>query len=218
MKLVTIQTKAAYDSFLKNGYLIANSKFINEAKYGVPYSFIIKNMQNINNNYNAKYPIWAWVKYGGYSSPPKNRLLGFFPKDEDEIVRITFEKKDNQVLVSDYIKYHFLLTNEYLPKSIKDMLDFESLMTSSGVSKEDLLAYVRRDKYTTYRKDDNFKYINKKIALSYEDIFVLGNRILQATVWYITKAEVKKVEIIKRKNCFKKHPIDYRKMYRKQLK
>ena len=34
-------------------------------------------------------------------------LLGFFPEDDDDIVRITFEKDDKQVLVNDYIKYHF---------------------------------------------------------------------------------------------------------------
>ena len=112
MKLITIQTKAAYDFFIKNGYLIASSSFINAEKYGVPYRFIVNHMKNMDNKYNAKFPLWAWVKYGKFSSPQKSRLLGYFSKDENEIVRITFEKPDKQVLLNDYFKYHFLLTNE----------------------------------------------------------------------------------------------------------
>ena len=49
MKLVTIQTKAAYESLVKNGYLVADEKHINLLKYGVPYSFIIKNMLGMEN-------------------------------------------------------------------------------------------------------------------------------------------------------------------------
>ncbi len=36
MKLVTIQTKSAYDNLIKNGYLITDKKYVNELKYGVP--------------------------------------------------------------------------------------------------------------------------------------------------------------------------------------
>ena len=135
MKLVTIQTKAAYEQLLKNGFLTANAQYINELKYGVPYQYIVEHMQHIDNRYNAQYPLWAWVKYGGFTSPPKNRLLGFFPKDDEEIVRITFEKPESEMLVSDYIKYHFLLTNEYLPKDKKDKQFFDELMAQKEVSK-----------------------------------------------------------------------------------
>ncbi len=218
MKLVTIQTKAAYDSLIKNGYLVADDNFINKAKYGMPYDYIISHMQNINNTYNAHYPLWAWAKYGKFASPPKNRLLGFFSKDDEELVRITFEKDASEMLINDYIKYHFLLTNEYLPKSIKDKKAFDQQMQSCNVSKEDLLAYVRRDKYDTYRQDKDFDVINQAIHNSYKDIFNLQTQYLQATVWHISLAEVKKVEIINKKDCVKKKSVDYRKMYINSLK
>lgn len=218
MKLVTIQTKSAYNALIKKGYLIADSKCINKAKYGVPYGFIVDNMSNINNKYNAEYPLWAWVQYGGFLSPPKNKLLGFFPNDDDEIVRITFEKEDKYVLVTDYIKYHFLLTNEYLPKSLQDKEIFDKLMQTKKVAKEDLLAYVRRDKYKEFRQDKDFEHINKKIKSSYKDIFNVTTGLAQGTVWDISLADVKKVEIIKRQNCTKKSSIDYRKAYIKTLK
>ena len=218
MKLVTIQTKSAYESLIKKGYLIADIKFINKLKYGVPYQYIIDNMSKMSNAYNAEYPLWAWVKYGGFTSPPKNKLLGFFPKDEDQIVRITFEKDEKDVLVSDYIKYHFLLTNEYLPKTLKDKENFDKLMQSKNVIKEDLLAYIRRDKYSSYRQDEDFNYINEKIQASYKDIFSQDGNFKQGTVWFIDINDIKKIEFIDRNNCSKKSSVDYRKMYIKTLK
>ena len=218
MKLITIQTKKAYEDLLKNGYLIANSQYINRLKYGVPYQYIVDNMQHIENPHKAEFPLWAWVRYGGFVSPPKNKLLGFFAKDEDEIVRITFEKPDNQVLVSDYVKYHFLLTNEYLPHSFADLKKFEKQLQDANISKDDLLAYVRRDKFETYRKDKKFEEINQIIQKSHDNIFSDMGTFRQGTIWSIEKSEVKKVEIICRKDCTKKASVDYRKQYIKSLK
>ena len=218
MKLVTIQTKSAYESLIKNGYLVADSRFVNQLKYGVPYQYIIDHMSHIDNIYGAEFPIWAWVRYGKYIAPPKNKLLGFFPNGEDEIVKITFEKPDAEVLITDYIKYHFLLTNEYLPKSLEDKNAFDNLMQDKGVTKENLLAYIRRDKYSSFRQDQDFDFINKKIKASYQDILTTNGKYLQGTVWYISANQIKKVEIIKRENCTKKKTVDYRQMYIKSLK
>ena len=218
MKLVTIQTKSAYESLIKNGYLVADSRFVNKLKYGVPYQYIIDHMSHIDNIYGAEFPIWAWVRYGEYIASPKNKLLGFFPNGEDEIVKITFEKPDAEVLITDYIKYHFLLTNEYLPKSLEDKNAFDNLMQDKGVTKENLLAYIRRDKYFSFRQDQDFDFINKKIKASYQDILTTNGKYLQGTVWYISANQIKKVEIIKRENCTKKKTVDYRQMYIKSLK
>ena len=200
MKLVTVQTLSAYNSLLKNGYLITDSKYINTDKYGVPYNFITSKMKHIENPYNAEYPLWAWVKYGKINSPRKNKLLGFFAKDEDFIVKITFKKRDVDVLVNDYIKYHFLLTNEYLPKDFKDQQKFNDLMKNKKVSKQDLLAYVRRDKFDKYRTDKNFEYINKKIQKSYDRIFCNLGQYRQGTVWCIEKEDIVNIEFIHKKD------------------
>lgn len=218
MKLVTIQTKAAYESLVKNGYLVADEKRINLLKYGVPYSFIIKNMLGMENAFGATYPLWTWVKYGKIICPPKNKLLGFFPKDEDEIVKITFTKKDEDVLVSDYVKYHFLLTNEYLPVSIEDKLKFDKIMLKNKVTKEDLLAFIRRDKFETFRTDSEFNTINNLIQDSYKNIFVNKGDFLQGTVWDIKKQDIINVEFINRTSCSKKKSVDYRKLHIKNLK
>ncbi len=175
-------------------------------------------MYNISNPHNAKYPLWAWVKYGKISSPPKNKLLGFFANNEDVIVRITFNKADDEVLVSDYVKYHFMLTNEYLPADMNDKLKFEKLLKENNISNDDLLAYIRRDKYSYYRTDDKFNFVNDKIKNSYKHIFEDLGEYRQGTVWHINKDEIVKVEFINRKECTKKVPVDYRKLYITSLK
>ena len=218
MKLVTIQTLSAYKSLQKNGYLIVDSKFVNDKKYGVPYRYIMERMDKKSNIYNAEYPLWAWVKYGSFVSPPKNKLLGFFPKEDSQVVRITFEKSDNEVLVTDYIKYHFLLTNEYLPKDILDKQKFDIYLEKRGITKEDLLAYVRRDKFDNFRIDEVFNSANKKIQKSYDRIFQTDGKFLQATVWDIKLSDIIKVEFIDREKCSKKASVDYRQMYIKSLK
>ena len=50
MKLVTIQTMSAYNELKNNGYLITDSKYVNQLKYGVPYNFVINHMKNIENH------------------------------------------------------------------------------------------------------------------------------------------------------------------------
>lgn len=218
MKLITIQTKSAYLSLIEKGYLITDENYVNELKYGVPYSFVTSNMNHINNKYNAKFPVWTWVKYGKNLTPPKNKLLGFFADGENEIVRITFNKPDSEVLVSDYIKYHFMLTNEYLPKDFEDKQNFDKLLKKFEVTNEDLLAYVRRDKFKSFRTDENFNLINEKIKNSYKYIFENLGKYRQGTVWFIDKAEIEKVEFINKNSCTKKKSVDYRKLYIKSLK
>ena len=218
MKLITIQTKSAYLNLIERGYLVTDERYVNELKYGVPYAFITSNMQHICNPYNARFPVWAWVKYGKHLTPPKNKLLGFFANDEEEIVRITFNKPDSEVLVSDYVKYHFMLTNEYLPKNFEDKLMFDKFLSESGVSKEDLLAYIRRDKYKSFRTDAKFNEVNDKIKNSYNQIFENIGEYSQGTVWNIDKKDILKIEIINKKDCTKKKSVDYRKLYIKSLK
>ena len=111
-----------------------------------------------------------------------------------------------------------MLTNEYLPGDLNDFQIVEKKIQDAGISKEDLLAYVRRDKFETYRKDKKFEEINQVIQKSYEKIFSDLGDFRQGTVWSIEKSEVKKVEIICRKDCTKKASVDYRKQYIKTLK
>ena len=213
MELVTFQTLKAYNKLKKDGYLIVDPKYININKYGVPYNWIVNKMKHINNPYNASYPLWSWYSYGKLKNPRKNTLLPFFD-DNDQIVKITFNKEDKDLLLTDFIKYSFMLTNEYLPSSKEDYIYFNNLMKENNVTKEDLIKYVRKDKYERCREDENFNKINNLIKQSYDRILTLSSSYIQATIWDIKMNDVVSIEFINKEDCSKrKHTIDYRKKY-----
>lgn len=211
MKLTTFQTLKAYNDLMSKGYLIVDQNYVNTSKYGVPYNWIKEKMKNITNPYNAAYPLWSWYKYGKIDYPRRNTLLPFF--DEDNIiVKITFNKDQNDVLLTDFIKYCFMLTNEYLPCNKDDLNLFNKLMIDCNVTKEDLLKFVRRDKYKDYRNDNDFLKINTLVKQSYESILNVESNIIQATIWDIKKEDIIDIEFINKDACNKrKNNIDYRK-------
>lgn len=218
MKLVTFQTLKAYNKLIENGYLIVDPSYINIKKYGVPYNWIVNKMNNINNPYKASYPLWSWYSYGKIPHPRKNTLLPFFDED-NQIVKITFQKDDKDVLLTDFVKYCFMLTNEYLPSSQEDYIYFNNLMKDNKVTKDDLIKYIRRDKYDNYRNDENFNRINNLIQQSYDRVLNISSTYIQATIWDIKKEDIISIEFIKKEDCDKrKNTIDYRKKYISTLK
>lgn len=218
MELVTFQTVAAYESLINNGYLIADEKFININKYGTAYDWIVSKMHEKKIPEASKYPLWAWYKCGKFKSPTKNTMLGYFGAEQEQLVKIVFEKTDNEVLLTDYKIYHFLLVNAYLPSSLQDFNAFNKFKEEKGVTDEDLLAYIRRDKYDSYRTDKDFNHVNEIIHKSYEQVLNLSSDYIQACVWNIKLSEVKSVQFIEKNECKKHKSVDYRKEYINSLK
>lgn len=218
MELVTFQTLAAYESLINNGYLIADEKYINVKKYGAAYDWIVSKMHERNIPETEKYPLWAWYKCGKFKCPTKNTMLGYFGAEQEVVVKIVFEKNDNEVLLTDYKLYHFLLTNAYLPSNLEDLNAFNKFKEEKGVTDEDLLAYIRRDKFSEYRTDNAFNEINRLIHKSYDKVLNLTFDHIQGCVWNIKLNEVKSVQFIEKKDCKKHKSIDYRQEYINSLK
>ncbi len=114
MKLVTFQSIEALEYLIKNKELICEEKYIDK-KYLKTYDWIISKMKKINHK--AKYPLWCWVKCYNGICPPKvkgNKIHGFD-------VKITFHKNIDEVLITDFRRYSFVLNNKYLPSNKKDI-------------------------------------------------------------------------------------------------
>lgn len=218
MELVTFQTLDAYESLITSGCLIADEKFINLKKYGAAYNWITNKMLERNILSSNKYPLWAWYKCGKYKCPTKNTMLGYFGAEQEKLVKIVFEKDDNEVLLTDYKLYHFLLTNSYLPSSLTDLNNFNKMKELKQVSDEDLLAYIRRDKFASYRTDKDFNEINEIVHKSYDKVLKLTFDHIQACVWDIKLSEVKSVQFINKSDCKRHKKVDYRQEYINSLK
>lgn len=198
MKLVTFQTKAAFRELADKGYLECNEKYIDIDKTGIVYTWVLNKMNESikNNTANSQYPLWCWVKFKNSICPPKHKgepVLGFD-------VKITFHKPEKDVFITDFRRYSFLLNNMYIPDSQKDKILFEEKLKKYHVTKEDLKAFVRPDKFKNHRIDREYLDICKEIEKSFDKCITCESDVLQGCVWRIDESEVEKIEFLHDKN------------------
>ncbi len=197
MKLITFQTSDALKKLIKDGYLEFNEEYVDLKKSGYAYEWVLENMnEKIPNIHNVKYPLWAWVKFKNGICPPKhkgNPVEGFD-------VKITFNKNKNEVFTTDFRRYSFILNNLYIPDSKKDKELFDNELKNKNITKEELKAFVRRDKFKTFRKDNVFLEMCNKIKKSFDKAITNDSDVLQGCVWKINLEEVEKIEILRDKN------------------
>jgi len=194
MRLVTFQSMEAYESLIKNGYLETDKNYINQEKVGYAYSWIVNKMnEKIKNNYDVEYPIWCWVKCYNNSCPKKKK--GTKVKGYD--VKITFNKNKEDIFITDFRRYSFLLNNMFIPKNKEEKESFDNELKKYNITSDDLKAYVRKDKYNTHRTDKDYLKICKKIYDSFDNCITFDSDILQGCVWRINLDEIEKIEILK---------------------
>lgn len=123
LKLVTFQSSEALKDLINKGYLECNEKYIDLKKRASTYSWVIEKMNaqvkapaGIKDNTAARYPLWCRVKCYNNICPPKHKdepVEGFD-------VKITFAKARDEVFITDFRRYSFLLNNIYIPDSLAD--------------------------------------------------------------------------------------------------
>lgn len=139
MNLITFQSIEALEFLNNNGYLICDDSHAPSDKYSSSYKFIIDNMnKNLNNNDNVKYPIWCWVKcYDGIWPPTvKGKKVEWFD------VKIAFNKKKEDIFITDCRWYSFLLKNMYIPDGIEDKEKFDNKLKELKVLDKLLLTFT----------------------------------------------------------------------------
>ena len=224
MKLVTFQSMDALKSLIEKGYLECNSKYVNKDKVGIVYNWLVNKMnESIKNENGVEYPIWAWVKCYNGICPPKRK--GDAVEGYD--VKITFNKKREDVFITDFRRYSFLLNNVYIPDSLKDKEEFDKRLEEFNITLDDLKAYVRRDKFSHHREDSDFLNICKEIEKSFDKCITTDSDILQGCVWRINLSDIESIEFLNDKsyrygslNYIRKNGkrLDWREDYYKKLR
>lgn len=193
MKLVTFQSLDAAKDLFKKGYLECDKTKINLDKVGITYEWVIEKMnKTVQNEYSTSYPLWCWVKCYNGICPAKRRG----EKIEGFDIKITFNKKEKDVFITDFRRYSFLLNNMYIPDSIKDKLTFDERLEKYNITKDDLKAFVRHDKYKEHRKDKEYLKICEDIRKSFDKCITKDSDVLQGCVWRINLDEIEKIEIL----------------------
>ena len=192
MRLITFQSREALKVLQKEGILIANITNINLKKYGIPYDWMTGEMKKkgILPENGEKYPIWAWAKCGSSIAPKKKKNINHTTQDK---VKITFEKPDSEVLLSDYMAYSFLLSGHIVPNNKKEYTCFLNQMNRQGISLEDLKKFVRHEEINPHIP------INE-IQKTWSRIFNLKSYVHQACLWNIKLEDVQKVEVLNDSN------------------
>lgn len=193
MKLVTFQSMDALKDLVNKGYLECDESKINIEKAGPTYSWVLEKMNSqIKNPNHTKYPIWCWVKCYNNICPPKHKgepVEGFD-------VKITFHKTKEEVFITDFRRYSFLLNNNYIPSSLKDKKEFDEKLKKYNITFEELRAYVRKDKYRAHRIDQGYLEICEEIRNSFERCITEDSDVLQGCIWRINMNEIEKIEIL----------------------
>ena len=192
MKLITFQSLDAFKQLTENGILkmpTMVNELINLKKYSVPYDFIVERMkQKIPNEAGVKYPLWAWEKCGKLIAPRKRKNV--LNKEQKPKVKITFSKPNNQVLVSDYMAYSFILSGHIVPKTQKEYNQFLKKMKDLDISLDELKGFVRNEKTRS-----KVKQLFLEIQKTWPRIFNPKSDVHQACVWDIKWEEVERVEL-----------------------
>lgn len=223
MELITFQTLKAFKELIDQEYLLNNSKYIDLQKYGKIYEWILEKM---NDKINVKpqsssYPLWAWVKYGRRKCPSKHKTLNYFSKDEDILVKITFHKNEDDLLLTNFNRFSFLLNNWYIPTDKKDLEQFKLKLSKNHITNDDLKAFMRPDKFLEHRQDKEYIEIVKEIRTRFDLILNTDDDTVQACFWQLDLKDIIQVEFINKKDCsprnYKKGK-NYIKEYIEQLK
>ena len=200
MELVTFQSIDALKDLIKKGYLECDTTKINIEKAGPTYEWVIENMnKHLKNPYNVKYPLWCWVKCYNSICPPKHKGTPVNGFD----VKITFNKNEEDVFITDFRRYSFLLNNIYIPKNLQEKAKFDQKLQKYNITKEELKAYVRKDKYSTHRLDKEYLEICQEIKNTFDLCITKDSDILQGCIWRLELTDIKKIEFLNDKNyCY----------------
>lgn len=193
MKLITFQSFAALDFLKQHGYLICDDRFIDQPKASFFYYWVIKKMnQRVKNQTTARFPIWCWVKCGNSICPLRHKgkpVEGFD-------VKITFHAEEQDLFITDFRRYYFLLCNLYIPRDKQDEQWFEQLLDDKQITREELKAYVRPDKFSNHRIDQTFLEVCKIIEQSFDRCITKDSDILQGCIWKIDQTQIEQIEIL----------------------
>ncbi len=181
----TIQTCPAWEQFQATGVLHADPRFI-DADFLPAYDWMIAQLARRADPppVGVKYPVWLWTQWEGQSTPPDLRRSGHLPRGQCG-VRLECELWSENVLLSDFDLWHFVLNNWYLPNDEADADAFEA----------------------AYRQADTEACVRKKVE-SWQRIFDLdwvdptgfttlpgAEKSIQGVVWQIELEEVKSVRV-----------------------
>lgn len=184
MELVTFQSEAVLKELVAHSYLRCDPKLVNVQRYGKVYDWITEHMsQQVESPRGVRYPVWCWVKFKNGICPPRHRGT---PGTEPQI-KITFTKRREDVFITDYRRYSFLLNYRYIPESLEDKRQFEEMLGQFGLEKNAAIPQAYQD----------YPEISREIERSFQRCISSNSDVLQGCVWEVSLSDVTKIEFLR---------------------
>lgn len=181
MRVWTIQLEDVYDIVMKEGCYRCDGRYVD--KYFKPaYQWLTKEMRHRikKPNFRITYPIWAWHIWNDKNKKPDLRSSSF-AKRGTKMVCLELEIPDNEILLSDFNAWHFVLNNWYYNpncdcEEIWDK-DDEYLSTLSPNQRQEMITDSWQHIFSIQKKNSDW----------------FGRELwVQGTFWEIKKEYIKK--------------------------
>ena len=184
MILWTIQTEEVYKDILKNGKYICNPEksTMKLLEFEDSYDWLVKQMRERIGNppKNVTYPVWAWyVQNSKHKKPDLRSERWCNGKDGEKMVCLEIEVPDEQVLLSDFDLWHYVLNSWIISETEEESKRLEALYDSLSTEKQ------------LEMKNENWKRIFD--VEPFENDWISRGKRVQTVFWVLERDMIKKV-------------------------
>lgn len=145
-----------------------------------------------NSEFKNQYPIWAWYQHQDANRrKPDLRRTGHLPAGTNG-VRIEFEKNKNEVLISDFVLWHFpLCYKSIIAKNEREAKKFEFKLKKLKLDDkafEDMPKEIQNEIESSWNKIIDMELDKKYFTKSRDE------KMIQACCWEIKNEEIIKID------------------------
>lgn len=191
--LYSIQEEKRLKELEKNGCLVASSNDYSP-EHEEAYKWMTNQMKIRLRQPQGEelHPIWSWYQfYDAKKRKPDLRKTSHLPPGTKGI-RIEFSKKRDEVLLSDFILWHFPLSyKDYIGKNEKDAIRFAKKLKKYNLENESfqgLPTNLKNEIKESWSKIFDMKFEDKYFTNRFEE------KMIQACCWRINIDEVIKID------------------------
>ena len=196
MRLWSIQEASKIDVIKSTGKLICI-----ENKYSIEwdneYKWMTRQMKERIGfpNMENQYPIWAWYQHqDSKQKRPDLRKSGYLPSGTKGI-RIEFEKEVENVVLSDFVLWHYPLSYKSIIANNEEECDkFELRLKTLNLDKteyKDLPHKIQSEIDSSWHRIFDMDFENEYYTQTKEE------KMIQACCWEIKENEIKKIDKFK---------------------
>lgn len=186
MRLWTILTEPAWQSLNDRGYLICDDEALGEELYLTAYQWMMQQMYERLGPPDpaARLPLWAWYQYSGRRKKPIARKHQL-PKRQRGY-RVECDVPEEQVLLSDFMLWHQVLNNWYLPTDLADDEAFDREFDGISESQPDRIGRRQRAIEASWQRIFDLDWYSEYICSP------RNQQAIQACFWRLEMSQVKR--------------------------